>query len=94
VPVARYKLAVFALAAVFAGFAGGFTPSFNTVGTQPGMPPYASPVLSYAVYAVLLVAVLLFLPRGLLPMGTEWLRRALRLGAAQKATQRAPLARS
>jgi branched-chain amino acid transport system permease protein len=34
---------------------------------MPGMPPYAPSVLSYAVYAVLLVLVLLFMPRGLLP---------------------------
>jgi branched-chain amino acid transport system permease protein len=123
VPVARYKLAVFALAAAFAGLAGGIYAFFlgyiapgsfpvllsvefvvmavvgglgtiwgpvvgaavitilvqvlNTLGTQPGMPPYASTVLSYAVYAVLLVVVLLFLPRGLLPTAAEWVRRAL-----------------
>ena len=121
VPVARYKLAVFALAAAFAGLAGGIYAFFigyiapgsfpvllsiqfvvmavvgglgtiwgpvvgavvitilvqvlNALGTQPGMPPYASSVLSYAIYALLLVSVLLFLPRGLLPTGVEWIRR-------------------
>lgn len=123
VPVARYKLAVFALSAAFAGLAGGLYAFFigyiapgsfpvllsiefvvmavvgglgtiwgpvlgatvitilvqvlNTLGTQPGMPPYASSVFSYAVYALLLVIVLLFLPRGLLPTAADRLRRAL-----------------
>lgn len=39
----------------------------NAVGTQPGMPSYAPSVLSYAVYSVLLVLVVLFLPRGIVP---------------------------
>jgi branched-chain amino acid transport system permease protein len=39
----------------------------NNLGTRPGMPSYASSVFSYAVYALLLILVLLFLPRGLLP---------------------------
>ncbi|MGH3319746.1 MAG: branched-chain amino acid ABC transporter permease [Streptosporangiaceae bacterium] len=39
----------------------------NTLGTQPGMPSYAPTVLSYAVYALLLVLVMVYLPRGLLP---------------------------
>jgi branched-chain amino acid transport system permease protein len=123
VPVARYKLAVFALSAAFAGLAGGLYAFFlgyispgsfpvllsiefvvmavvgglgtiwgpvlgatvitilvqvlNTLGTQPGMPPYAASVFSYAVYALLLVLVLLFLPRGLLPTATDRLRRLL-----------------
>jgi branched-chain amino acid transport system permease protein len=37
------------------------------IGTRPGMPSYAPSVLSYAVYAVLLTLVVLFLPRGLVP---------------------------
>jgi branched-chain amino acid transport system permease protein len=41
------------------------------------MPPYASTTFSYAVYAMLLVVVLLFLPRGLLPTGADRVRRAL-----------------
>jgi branched-chain amino acid transport system permease protein len=47
----------------------------NTVGTLPGMPTYAPSVLSYAVYALVLVIVVLFLPQGLLPAVTAWLRR-------------------
>jgi branched-chain amino acid transport system permease protein len=123
VPVARYKLVVFALAAAFGGLAGGIYAFFlgyvapssfpvllsvefvvmavvgglgsiwgpvvgaaaitilvqalNTLGTQPGMPPYASTTFSYAVYAVLLVVVLLFLPRGLLPTGRALVERAV-----------------
>jgi branched-chain amino acid transport system permease protein len=138
VPVARYKLAVFALAAAFAGLAGGIYAFFlgyiapgsfpvllsvefvvmavvgglgtiwgpvvgaavitilvqvlNTLGTQPGMPPYASTVFSYAVYAVLLVVVLLFLPRGLLPTAAEWVRRTLPRNTAEPAVDEAPRA--
>ncbi|HYH32563.1 MAG TPA: branched-chain amino acid ABC transporter permease [Pseudonocardia sp.] len=50
----------------------------NILGTQPGMPPYASSVFSYAVYALLLVLVLLFLPRGLLPTAADGVRRLAR----------------
>jgi branched-chain amino acid transport system permease protein len=39
----------------------------NEIGTRPGMPSYAPSVLSYAVYALLLVLVVLFLPRGIVP---------------------------
>jgi len=39
----------------------------NDLGTQPGMPSYAPSVLSYAVYGLLLVLVVLFLPRGIVP---------------------------
>jgi len=49
------------------------------LGTRPGMPSYAPSVLSYAVYAVLLVLVVLFLPRGLAPAlrtGWQWRRSA------------------
>jgi branched-chain amino acid transport system permease protein len=123
VPVARYKLAVFALAAAFGGLAGGIYAFFlgyvapssfpvllsvefvvmavigglgtiwgpvvgataitvlvqalNAFGTRPGMPPYASTTFSYAVYAVLLVVVLLYLPRGLLPTSADRVRHAL-----------------
>ncbi|MDN5858981.1 MAG: branched-chain amino acid ABC transporter permease, partial [Pseudonocardia sp.] len=123
VPVARYKVAVFALSAAFAGLGGGLYAFFlgyvspgsfpvllsiefvvmavvgglgtiwgpvlgatvitvlvqilNDLGTQPGMPPYAASVFNYAVYALLLVLVLLFMPRGLLPTATEQVRRVL-----------------
>jgi branched-chain amino acid transport system permease protein len=41
--------------------------ALTTLGTEPGMPDYAPAVLSYAVYALLLILVVLFLPRGLVP---------------------------
>jgi branched-chain amino acid transport system permease protein len=113
VPVGRYRLAVFALSAAFAGLAGGVYAFYlgylgpgsfpvlmsieyvvmavvgglgtlaggvvgavaitllvqvlNELGTSPGMPSYAPSVLSYAVYGLLLVLVVLFLPRGIVP---------------------------
>jgi branched-chain amino acid transport system permease protein len=113
VPVGRYRLAVFALSAAFAGLAGGVYAFYvgylapgsfpvllsieyvvmaivgglgtvagpvvgataiillvqvlTDIGTRPGLPSYAPSVLSYAVYAVLLVLVVLFLPRGIVP---------------------------
>jgi branched-chain amino acid transport system permease protein len=39
----------------------------NELGTSPGMPSYAPSVLSYAVYGLLLVVVVLWLPRGIVP---------------------------
>jgi branched-chain amino acid transport system permease protein len=39
----------------------------DNVGTMEGMPAYAPSVLSYAVYSVLLIAAVLFLPGGLVP---------------------------
>lgn len=39
----------------------------NHIGTMEGMPSYAPNVLSYGVYALLLVLVVLFLPRGIVP---------------------------
>ncbi|OLF18547.1 branched-chain amino acid ABC transporter permease [Actinophytocola xanthii] len=39
----------------------------NDIGTRPGMPSYAPSVLSYAVYGLLLVIAVLYLPRGLVP---------------------------
>jgi branched-chain amino acid transport system permease protein len=41
--------------------------ALNTVSNMPSMPPTAAPVLQYAAYAVVLVAALLYLPRGLAP---------------------------
>jgi branched-chain amino acid transport system permease protein len=113
VPVGRYRLAVFALSAAFAGLAGGIYAFYlgylgpgsfpvllsieyvvmavvgglgtlaggvvgatlvvllvqvlTELGTRPGMPSYAPGVLSYAVYGLLLVVVVLWLPRGLVP---------------------------
>lgn len=39
----------------------------NELGTSPGMPSYAPSVLSYAVYGLLLVVVVLWLPHGIVP---------------------------
>lgn len=39
----------------------------NNVGTLEGMPSYAPSVLSYAVYSVLLITAVLFLPGGIVP---------------------------
>ncbi|MFI6734791.1 branched-chain amino acid ABC transporter permease [Nonomuraea sp. NPDC050451] len=39
----------------------------NSLAALPGMPSYAPSVLSYAVYALVLILVVLYLPRGLLP---------------------------
>jgi branched-chain amino acid transport system permease protein len=50
----------------------------TSLATQPGMPSYAPGVLSYAVYALLLIAVVLFLPDGIVPA----VRRRFRSTAA------------
>ena len=111
IPVGRYKLAVFALSAGFAGLAGGIYAPYmgylapgsfpvvlsieylvmaavgglgtiagaivgsavvlflvhvlSRVATMSGMPDALPVILSYAVYAVLLVTAVLFLPRGI-----------------------------
>ncbi|TDD14330.1 branched-chain amino acid ABC transporter permease [Nonomuraea diastatica] len=49
--------------------------ALNTLGALPGMPTYAPSVLSYAVYALVLIVVVLFLPQGLLPAVTDRLSR-------------------
>ncbi|MBB4905029.1 branched-chain amino acid ABC transporter permease [Actinophytocola algeriensis] len=41
--------------------------ALNELATSPGMPSYAPSVLSYAVYGLLLVVVVLWLPRGIVP---------------------------
>jgi branched-chain amino acid transport system permease protein len=110
IPVGRYKLAVFALSASFAGLAGGIYASYmgylapgsfpvmlsieyvvmaavgglgtisggvigsavvlllvhalSRIATMSGMPESAPVILSYAVYALLLVAAVLLLPGG------------------------------
>ncbi|MGP3966712.1 branched-chain amino acid ABC transporter permease [Streptomyces sp. 6N223] len=111
VPVTGYKVAVFTLAAAFAGLAGGIFAFYigyiaphsfpvllsveylvmvvvgglgslwgallgaaaitllvqvlGDLATMPGMPATAPVIFSYAVYATLLILVVLFLPRGL-----------------------------
>ncbi|MBQ0985236.1 branched-chain amino acid ABC transporter permease [Streptomyces sp. F63] len=48
----------------------------NALGTSPGMPDSAPTVLSYAVYAILLIAAVLYAPRGLVPtLQDAWRRR-------------------
>ncbi|MEU5992921.1 branched-chain amino acid ABC transporter permease [Spirillospora sp. NPDC047418] len=44
----------------------------NDIGTREGMPASAPTVLSYAIYGVLLIVVVLFLPKGLVPSATAW----------------------
>jgi branched-chain amino acid transport system permease protein len=59
----------------------------NDLGTRPGMPAYASNVFSYAVYATLLIVVLLFLPRGLLPAATGLVDRWTGRSSAEAETE-------
>jgi branched-chain amino acid transport system permease protein len=61
--------------------------SLNTLGTQPGMPSYAPSVLSYAVYAVLLVVAVRYLPQGIVPALSRLAPRRARPPAA---TRRSP----
>jgi len=114
ISVSRYKLAVFALSAAFAGLSGGIYAFFmgylapgsfpvvmsieyvvmasvgglgtisgavlgsaivmtlvhvlSRIATLSGMPSSAPAVLSYAVYAALLIAVVLYLPHGIGPV--------------------------
>ncbi|MFV0433149.1 MAG: branched-chain amino acid ABC transporter permease [Leucobacter sp.] len=121
IPIARYRLTVFVLSAVFAGFAGAIYPfligyvsassfpiitSFQYVamaviggaaslwggvvgvaivmiliqwlsvlGTTPGMPETAPAILSYAVYAVALILVIMLIPQGLVPWVTSLFKR-------------------
>ncbi|WP_281904065.1 branched-chain amino acid ABC transporter permease [Phytohabitans aurantiacus] len=49
----------------------------TTIGTQPGMPSYAPSVLSYAVYGLLLVVVVLFLPHGMVPAARRAVERRM-----------------
>ncbi|MBO3751452.1 branched-chain amino acid ABC transporter permease [Streptosporangiaceae bacterium NEAU-GS5] len=48
----------------------------NQLGTRDGVPGWLPSVLSYAVYAVLLIAVVLYLPRGIVPALVSLRRRA------------------
>lgn len=51
--------------------------ALNSLGALPGLPAYAPSVFSYAVYALVLVIVLLFVPRGILPTISGWLQGRL-----------------
>lgn len=70
--------------------------ALTALGTQPGMPGYAPSVLSYAVYALLLVATVLYLPRGLGPAlrtGTARLISAVRRPPAEPKAEVVPAPR-
>lgn len=56
------------------------------LGTMDGMPDYAPSVFSYAVYGLLLMVTVLFLPHGIVPSAREWWRRrqSRRGGAPQQ----------
>jgi branched-chain amino acid transport system permease protein len=59
----------------------------NNIGTMEGMPAAAPSVLSYAVYGTLLILVVLFLPRGLVPSATgRWTAWRERRRASPAAT--------
>lgn len=121
VPVGRYRLAVFVLAAGFAGLAGGIYAFYlsyisptsfplllsieflimavigglgtvagavvgaavitavvqllTSLGQAPGLPTYLPTVFSDAVYALVLILVLVFLPAGIVPYAQRLLRR-------------------
>ncbi|MEO7123470.1 MAG: branched-chain amino acid ABC transporter permease [Lacisediminihabitans sp.] len=47
----------------------------NYLGSLPGLPPTASPILQYSGYGIVLIAVLLFIPRGLVPTISDALSR-------------------
>jgi branched-chain amino acid transport system permease protein len=135
VPVGRYKLQVFSLAAAYAGLAGALYAFFfayiapgsfaillsiqflvmaavggvavvwgpvvgtvtvfllaqvlQTLGSQPGMPLHAPAELNYAVYGLVLILVMLFLPEGVVPaVRSRWLGR--RAGPSAIAADEAP----
>jgi branched-chain amino acid transport system permease protein len=49
----------------------------NDLGTREGMPASAPAVLSYGLFGALLMVMVLFAPRGLVPTATRlWQRRA------------------
>lgn len=68
------------MTAIWGGVAGAvlltlILQALNAIGTAPGMPPTAPVIMNYAVYAVLLILALLFLPRGVLPtIQSAWTR--------------------
>lgn len=49
--------------------------ALNTLGSLPGLPPTASPILQYAGYGIVLICVLLFIPRGILPTVSDAVKR-------------------
>lgn len=61
-------------AVVGAGLITLLTQALSGLGAISGMPAYAPNVLSYAAYSLVLVLGLLYMPRGILPSVTQWLR--------------------
>jgi branched-chain amino acid transport system permease protein len=51
---------------------------FNSVSTQPGLPPDTATVLQYGVYAIVLIVALLFIPRGIVPTVSDAIARRRR----------------
>ncbi|MFG1991086.1 branched-chain amino acid ABC transporter permease [Actinoplanes sp. NPDC048988] len=62
----------------------------NELGTQPGMPSYAPSVLSYAVYAVLLVVAVRYMPKGIVPTARRLTARFLPTASNQPASRTPP----
>ncbi len=54
------------------------------LGTMDGMPAYAPSVFSYAVYGLLLVVTVLFIPHGIVPSVHRWWRNRVARGAARR----------
>lgn len=134
VPVGRYKLAVFALSAGYAGLAGGIyafhmgylapgsfpvllsieyvvmaavgglgtvsgallgsalvvllVDALSRVATMSGMPSTAPVILSYAVYAVLLILAVLFMPHGVVSLAGSLKARAAKARTTARSPQR------
>lgn len=59
--------------------------ALNVVGTLPGMPAELPTILNYAVYAVLLLATMLWLPGGIYPALRDLVRRLVRRRHSQPA---------
>ncbi len=61
----------------------------DTVGTAPGLPASAPAIFSYAVYGLVLVAIMLYLPQGVLPAIQARLvgRRAVSAVEAERSTR-------
>lgn len=67
--------------------------ALNTLGSLPGLPPTASPILQYAGYGIVLICVLLFIPRGILPTASDAVKRRFGGKAAGPTSQtRVPVA--
>jgi branched-chain amino acid transport system permease protein len=52
-----------------------FLQVLSNVSTLPGLPPTAAPMLQYAGYGIVLICVLLFAPKGILPTVSDLIKR-------------------